>query len=380
MPQEEMVPAQADEQTLPVGFKDPLVYQAKLIAKSDVLPKALQGKPANVYLALMAARDIAGLSEFTATQKLYVIDGKFAMYAELQRALVMAHEKCEYMTLVSNDGQEATWETHRTGYPKEVQWTYTLEDAKQAGLLSKDNWRKHTKDMLNARASAALCRLVYPDVLMGLSYSVEELRDGMVPMDPLEVEVAPAEAPVLIEDQLAAAIAEKAKKEAAAQKALPAKKKPKPRKSKAKDSAEAALAVAHAEELEKAQELEEAQEDLNKKVDVMAEAKRAQKAIEKAKAAEEPKEVEEGPEPPPLEKVAPEPTEEQGEGPEGPSTTFLGHDDIQKLVAVAKKNGHAEAALRRYCMHLADGLDLEDAPLHLYHKLFKWAAEPKEKG
>lgn len=346
MTENEVMVVSPEEQTLPVGFKDPLVYQAKLIAKSDVLPKGLQGKPANVYLALMAARDIAGLSEFTATQKLYVIDGKFAMYAELQRALVMAHEKCEYMILLSNDGQEATWETKRAGYPKPVQWNYTLEDAKQAGLLSKDNWRKHTKDMLNARASAALCRLVYPDILMGLSYSVEELRDGVVPMDPLEVEVEPAQVPV--EDQLAAAIAAKAKKEDEAQKALPPKKKAKPKKkATAKDSAEAAKAVAQAEELEK-----------------------LQKAAEEAKAAEEVQPPQEA------EKDAPEPAEEQEEGPQG---TFLGHDDIQKLIAVAKKNGYAEAALRRYCMHLADGLDLEDAPLHLYHKLFKWAAEPKEK-
>jgi hypothetical protein len=348
--------AKTEDQTLPVGFKDPLVYQARLIAKSDVLPKALQGKPANVYLALMAARDIAGLSEFTATQKLYVIDGKFAMYAELQRALVMAHEKCDYMMLISNDGKEATWETKRDGYPKEVRWTYSLEDAKQAGLLSKDNWRKHTKDMLNARASAALCRLVYPDILMGLSYSVEELRDGVVPMDPLEVEVEPVQAPV--EDQLAVAIAAKAKKEAEAQKALAApKKKPKPRKSKAKDSAEAAAAVAHAEELEKAQEAAESAE-----------------AEEKVQPPQE------------AEKDAPEPAEEQGEAPQGhtethdgESHTFMAQDDIEKLIKMAKKNGYAEAALRRYCMHLADGLDLEDAPLHMYHKLFKWAAEPKEK-
>jgi hypothetical protein len=359
MPENEAMVVQPEEQTLPVGFKDPLVYQAKLIAKSDVLPKGLQGRPANVYLALMAARDIPGLTEFTATQKLYVIDGKFAMYAELQRALVMAHEQCEYLVLVSNDGQEAIWNTKRKGYPRPVEWRYNLEDAKQAGLLSKDNWRKHTKDMLNARASAALCRLVYPDLLMGLSYSIEELRDGVVP---IEAEITDHEiGPKSQEDQLAEAIAKKAAAEKKAQELLPQKatekKKPRKKKAKPKDSAEAAKAVKTKEEFDKEQEA----------------------YAEAAKAAEGPEEEKEDLPPHEPEKDAPEPTEEQGEGPEGPSASFLGHDDIQKLVAVAKKNGYAEAALRRYCMHLADGLDLEDAPLHLYHKLFKWAAEPKEK-
>ena len=63
------------------------------------------------------------------------------------------------------------------GKPKE--FTYTMNDADKAGLSSKDNWRKHPKAMLRARAISMMARAVFPDALMGLSYTPEELQPDL---------------------------------------------------------------------------------------------------------------------------------------------------------------------------------------------------------
>jgi hypothetical protein len=65
-------------------------------------------------------------------------------------------------------------------------YTFTIEDAKRAGLLSKDSWQKYTKELLVARAISGCARKVFPDVVGGL-YTVEELGGEEVPELPIEL-------------------------------------------------------------------------------------------------------------------------------------------------------------------------------------------------
>jgi hypothetical protein len=54
--------------------------------------------------------------------------------------------------------------------------TWTLEDAKRAGLASGDQWKKYPRQMLAARAISEGVRSVYPSVVSGL-YTPEEVQD-----------------------------------------------------------------------------------------------------------------------------------------------------------------------------------------------------------
>jgi hypothetical protein len=88
---------------------------------------------------------------------------------------------------------------------------FTLDDAKVAGLASKDNWRKYSRDMLFARAISAAGRQHCADLFGGPAYTPDDLgadvlidatgRETLAPPPP-PVKLAPAKVePVLTPEE-----------------------------------------------------------------------------------------------------------------------------------------------------------------------------------
>ena len=105
---------------------------------------------------------------------LLLIKGKPTLSADAMGALVQSREVCTYLRCVESTEKVATFETMRKGHPEPTRLSYTMADAVTAGLAGGDNWRKHPKAMLRARALSAIARLVYPDLLLGV-YDPDEL-------------------------------------------------------------------------------------------------------------------------------------------------------------------------------------------------------------
>jgi hypothetical protein len=114
-----------------------------------------------------------------------VIQGTPGLRAHAMRGLVQAHGH-KIQLLESNDrvcrmrgrrkdeGDE-DWQ--------EIEWT--IEQARDLGLLGKDQWKKQPKTMLQARATGVICRLVASDVLHAMPYNSEELGDGAADLTPI---------------------------------------------------------------------------------------------------------------------------------------------------------------------------------------------------
>jgi hypothetical protein len=154
-----------------------------------------------------------GLSMMQSLRGVYVMEAKGkkqpGLYADMMVGICKSrNDVCEYFRLVESTGTKATYETMRKGEPNPVSISFTIEQARAAGLTNRsDAWKSFPEAMLRARASTALARAVYPDVLNGL-YSVEEIQDmgGALPEAPsFAQQMQPPPPPQLIE-QLQASV------------------------------------------------------------------------------------------------------------------------------------------------------------------------------
>jgi hypothetical protein len=118
-----------------------------------------------------------GLEPFASIQSIAVIDGKPCLYGDGLIGVVRASPKCMWIEeTLSDDGLVATCRTQRQGDPNPISASYSMDDAIQAGIHNKPNWKKHPKRMLQMRARAYCLRDAYPDLLKGLGI-VEEMVD-----------------------------------------------------------------------------------------------------------------------------------------------------------------------------------------------------------
>lgn len=159
------------------------------LAKSALLPDALRNKPSDILVALLTGAEM-GLAPMQALRGIVVIKGKPTLSADLMGALVKRRtDICEYLMLSKSSATEAVYRTKRRGDPEPTTMSFTMEDAKAAGIAG-DMYRKYPANMLRARCLAIICRAVYPDLCMGLYDSDSgELTDGVPTTWPAEREV-----------------------------------------------------------------------------------------------------------------------------------------------------------------------------------------------
>lgn len=152
---------------------------AERIARTEFVPKDLRNKADAIAACVLYGHEL-GIPPMQSLAKIHVVEGRPTMGAELMRAAVLRAGHDIWIdeattTRVTVCGRRADWPEDRV-----AKVTWTMDDAKKAGLDGKQNWRKYPRAMLTARASSEMCRLNFPDVLGGISYSSEELEDGDV--------------------------------------------------------------------------------------------------------------------------------------------------------------------------------------------------------
>ncbi len=158
------------------------------LSKSSLIPDTLRGKPADILVILITAHEL-GISPMQAVRGINVIKGRPVLSADLMVAMVVKNrEVCEYFRLVESSTKFAAYEAKRKG-SEPVSLTYTIEEAKAAGLTSNAVWTKHTAAMLRARCSSALARAVFPDLVMGIYTPDESQEFGGRDVEPIPIAV-----------------------------------------------------------------------------------------------------------------------------------------------------------------------------------------------
>lgn len=149
-----------------------LFQQAKILSNTEIVPAHLRGKPDHIYAIILTGHEI-GIAPSTALQSFASINGKLTMSAELMRALILGAGHSLSFPESSTTSCTITGKRKETGDTATV--TYTKEDAERAGLWTSHTWKKYPRQLLSARATTELARLLFPDIIKGVSYTPEEI-------------------------------------------------------------------------------------------------------------------------------------------------------------------------------------------------------------
>ena len=169
---------QSNQGFAPVTLDEAMRF-SDMLAKSQMVPKAYQGKPEDVLVAVQWGREL-GLAPLQALQNIACINGKPSVYGDAAMALVQASPVCEnieeYFEGEGSPNPVAVCVAHRRGRTP-VTVKFSVEDAKRAGLWGKTGpWQAYPKRMMQMRARGFALRDAFPDVLKGL-ITVEEAQD-----------------------------------------------------------------------------------------------------------------------------------------------------------------------------------------------------------
>ncbi len=191
----EMAPAIPSNSGLMVGPElEAMLGNAQMLMASGLVPSRFKN-PEAVAITAMYGRAL-GLDFATSIAEVYVVNGIPSASAKMQMGVVKHREpECQIKIIEQTDTIcKITIKRKHDDEPQAYQWT--IEEAKQANLLHKDNWKKHPADMLTARCLTRGFRSSCMDLLGGFGYAPDELEESRPTFDPTKIKKAiPKKAP-----------------------------------------------------------------------------------------------------------------------------------------------------------------------------------------
>jgi hypothetical protein len=193
----------------PLGDLDEAYRLAQALSSSDMVPRALRGKPADTLAVLLYGREL-GIGAMQSTQGVFVSnDGRPGLTAALWNALLRAHGHRVSSVAGTDDRgfptEEVTVTRGDTGETVTIRWT--IADAERANLCrvidgkivarSQNNkplpWEQYPDDLLYARALVRAARRAAPEVAFGFSAAQDEAWAGPMHVNADGVAIVEAE-------------------------------------------------------------------------------------------------------------------------------------------------------------------------------------------
>ena len=153
---------------------------------SDVKSKA------QAIVKVMAGAEV-GIPPFASMTGIHIIQGKPVFGASVVATLVKNDPRYDYR-IASVHESACALDWYERG-EKVGTSDFTMEEAKKAGLVNKDNWKKYPSDMLFARAISRGARRFAPGIFGGSPvYTPDEVgadvdEDGSVIVDSVAIDV-----------------------------------------------------------------------------------------------------------------------------------------------------------------------------------------------
>ena len=173
-----------ETQNLPTLQQGSPLDNAKVIAaelaKSDIIPKEFQNKPANCLIAVELANRL-NASPFQVMQNMDVIYGRPSLRSSFVIACINNSGKIKgslKFEIDANHTKCRAWATEKETGEKLIGPTITMEMAQSEGWLGKNGskWKTMPDLMLRYRAAAFFGRLYCPEILNGM-YTEDEVKD-----------------------------------------------------------------------------------------------------------------------------------------------------------------------------------------------------------
>lgn len=170
-----LVPLDFSQQLEPRNMEEALRL-ANHMFKSRIF--SAYGTAEAVFSTIIAGREL-GIPAMASLRAFHIIEGKPTLSAGTIQAMVLKSGKARYFRCSERTPLRATFVTQRGDEP-EMALSYTIEEGRAAfqgndAKWAASGWGRNPADMLVARASSKLARLVYPDVVSGL-YAPEEME------------------------------------------------------------------------------------------------------------------------------------------------------------------------------------------------------------
>lgn len=135
------------------------------------------GSEQKIFMILLSAREL-GIPPMQALNGgIWNIQGKIEISARLMNAMI--RRAGHSIKVVQCDETKCIIHGRRTDSGDEFTSQFTIEDAKKAGLTSRQNWKTYTEDMLYSRAMSRLARRLFPDII-GTAYVEGEIQESKI--------------------------------------------------------------------------------------------------------------------------------------------------------------------------------------------------------
>lgn len=156
------------------------------LLKSGFLP-AIFKTPEQVVAVMLKGKEL-NLPPMEALQRLVPINGRIGMEGQLMIALAERSGQLKALNIrFDGAGRELTCYVTVTRNEREPYTSsFSVQDATDAGLMTKDIYKKYLRDMLQWRAIARNFRITFSDILSGV-YLPEEL-ENLSPAEEAEYE------------------------------------------------------------------------------------------------------------------------------------------------------------------------------------------------